>query len=385
MSMNTPAKPNTDTQVADTPHAETQVADTLVADNLSVPFGTLPGLVNVSIRVARGERVVIVGPSGAGKTSLLRAIAGLTPVTQGRVTIASRDVTQLPPEQRGAVYLHQNPLLFPHLDVFENVAFPLRVRGVAKEELRDRVHEALQKVQLHTLSRRAPASLSGGQAHRAALARAVVGRPELLLLDEPFSSLDPSLRDEVRDALVALQAEFKLSMLLITHDLHEAGRLAERIAVLKDGGILQIGNAVTMFDAPISPAVAVAMGRRTILKGTVSPSGELQCALGAVALDAPTLAALGVDLERAPLAVDALFLPGALSLVSPALGQPSFRVERIHHGGDYPSALIQVGPTSLEVSMSPADTVGVSAALPIVVGTRVSVCIAPLRVRLFKP
>lgn len=359
-------------------------SDTLLVQNLSVLFGTKPGLQNVSLRVARGERVIIVGPSGAGKTSLLRAIAGLTDITHGSVVIAARDVTSLPPEQRGAVYMHQTPLLFPHLNIFENVAFPLRVRGIAKGEVSDRVHDALAKVQLDAFATRAPHTLSGGQQHRAALARAVVGRPELLLLDEPFTSLDPSLRDDVRDALVALQEEFRLSVLLVTHDIDEASRLADRIGVLDDGGILQMGTPAEVFEAPSTTAIAVALGRRAILEGTLGAHGELRCALGVVTLEEPTLAAAGVGPGNAELDVAVLFLPGALSLVPPSPDSPAFEVQRITYGGDGPTAHLGVASLSLNIPMPAPLLADDDATATIVVGTRVSVRVAPSRIRIFK-
>ena len=361
-----------------------QAADTLVVQNLFVPFGTEPGLHDVSLRVARGERVVIVGPSGAGKTSLLRAIAGLTAITNGSVSIAGRDVTQLPPEQRGAVYMHQTPLLFPHLSVFENVAFSLRVRGVATVEINERVHEALQKVQLDALATRAPHTLSGGQQHRAALARAVVSRPELLLLDEPFSSLDPRLRDDVRDALVALQEEFKLSVLLITHDVDEASRLADRIGVLMDGRIMQMGTPADVFESPTTTAVAVALGRRNILEGTLNSHGELRCALGVVAVNAEALEEAGIVPAHAGFDVAILFLPQALSLVPPLPDGPAFQVQRITYGGDGPTARLTVASKSFDIPIARPLIAGDVASASIVVGTRVSVRVDPSRIRIFQ-
>jgi putative spermidine/putrescine transport system ATP-binding protein len=361
-----------------------KAAETLVVAGLSVPFGSQPGLHNISLRVAGGERVVIVGPSGAGKTTLLRAIAGLTSITHGTVAVGGRDVTQLPPEQRGAVYMHQTPLLFPHLTVFENVAFPLRVRGVASAEISDRVHDALVNVQLDALASRAPQTLSGGQQHRAALARAVVGRPELLLLDEPFSSLDPSLRDEVRDALVALQETFRLSVLLITHDLDEASRLADRIGVLKDGSILQMDTPAQLFEAPTSTAIAVAVGLRAILEGTLSAEGQVKSALGVVDADARTLAEAGVALGGAEISVSILFLPGALSLTAPLPGAPMFHVQRVTYGGDRATAHLNAGGTSLEIPIRASAWAGGDLLPAIAAGARVSVRIAASRIRLFK-
>lgn len=361
------------------------LVDTLVVQNLSVPFGTRPGLRDISLRVARGERLVIVGPSGAGKTSLLRGIAGLTDVTRGSISIGGRDVTQVPPEQRGAVYMHQTPLLFPHLNVFENVAFPLRVRGVGSVELRDRVNDSLAKVQINAFATRAPQTLSGGQQHRVALARAVISRPQLLLLDEPFSSLDPNLRDDVRDALVALQTAFQLSVLLVTHDIDEASRLADRIAVMIDGDILQTGSPADVFEAPATLAIAAALGRRAVLAAVLVQGRRLECALGDIPFDAtPTLAGVRMTTVSTNVEVSILFLPGALSLALPQADDRVFEIVRITYGGDGPTALLNVDGDTLDVAI-PVQTMSANHSVPaIAVGSRVTVRVAPSRIRIFK-
>lgn len=248
--------------------------------DLHVPFGAAPGLEPISLALAAGERLALVGASGAGKTTLLRAIAGLSPIRGGRVEIGGRNCTGLPPEKREAVYLHQSPLLFPHLDVFGNIAFPLRVRGVAKEEARERVGRALDAVQLKGFERRRPSTLSGGQKQRVALARAVVAQPWLLLLDEPFSALDPSLRAEVREALLALQVEYRPAILLVTHDMEEAGILGDRVGVLLDRKLAQVAAPGELFSRPASLGVARLLGVFHEVRGHVRPDGVLQCALG---------------------------------------------------------------------------------------------------------
>lgn len=233
---------------------------TLRLSDLLVRFGAAAGLEPVSLEVGAGERVALVGASGAGKTTLLRAVAGLAPAAGGRVEIGGRDVTALPPERRDAVYLHQTPLLFPHLSVAENVAFPLRVRGVAGGRARERVREVLAAVRLEGYGERRPGTLSGGQRHRVALARAIAARPALLLLDEPLSSLDPVLREEVRAAIVAVQAEHRPALVLVTHDLEEAGLLADRIGVLIDRRLAQLAPPAELFARPATLAVARFLG-----------------------------------------------------------------------------------------------------------------------------
>ena len=252
----------------------------IALEGLHVPFGATRGIVDLSLSVARGERLAVVGPSGVGKTTLLRAIAGLAPVDAGRVTIAGRDVTALPPERRDAVYLHQAPVLFAHLSVGENVAFPLRVRGRRGEEVRRRVREVLAAVQLEGFESRPPQSLSGGQRHRVALARAIAARPAALLLDEPLAALDPSLRDDVRQAIAAAQAEHQPAMILVTHDLDDAGLLADRIAVLLDGHVAQVAAPAELFARPATIEVARFLGIFQELPGRMRNDGTAECPLG---------------------------------------------------------------------------------------------------------
>ncbi len=260
----------------------------LMLDRVAVPFGTLAGLTDVSFSVARGQRLAIVGPSGVGKTTLLRAIAGLSPIATGRIVVNGRDVTALRPEQRDAVYLHQAPVLFEHLTVGENVAFPLRIRRVAGSEIHARVTSALAAVRLDGLERRAPHALSGGQRHRVALARAIAARPAALLLDEPLSALDPSLREEVRAAIVAAQVESGAAVVFVTHDFDDAGVLADEVAVLLGGTIAQRATPETLFAHPASLGVAQLLGVYQTLPGRVRTGGVVECAFGMV----PATAAL---------------------------------------------------------------------------------------------
>lgn len=246
--------------------------------DLSVPFGRGPGLSGLSIELGPAERLALVGPSGAGKTSLLRAIADPDRATRGSVWVGGTDVTRLPAERRRMVLLSQRPLLFPHLSVFENVAFPLRVRGAKGRELESRVMAALESVQLASLAPRAPGSLSGGQAHRVALARAVVARPEVLLLDEPLSSLDPALREDVARAVTKVHADYQPAMITVTHDLSAAGRFADRVAVLLDGALAQVGSPAEVFRRPRTAAVARFFGLANELPGYVDASGALSVA-----------------------------------------------------------------------------------------------------------
>ena len=273
------------------------MTDALRIDGLSVPFGGAPGLEGISLAVPAGERVAVVGPSGAGKSTLLRAVAGLAPVAAGRVEVGGRDVTTEPPERRGAVYLHQTPLLFPHLSVRENVAFPLRVRGADDPP---RVARLLDALGIGALADRAPRTLSGGQRHRVALARALAARPALLLLDEPLSSLDPELRADVREAIIAAQREDRPGLVIVTHDMDDAGALGHRVAVLLGRRLVQVAPPAELFARPATRAVARFLGFPNELPGTVR-AAVFHSPLG-------TVPAPGVPDGPAV----ALFRPGAL-------------------------------------------------------------------------
>jgi ABC-type sugar transport system ATPase subunit len=331
------------------------VTSALEVRGLAAPFGRDRGLSDISFDVAPGERLVIVGGSGAGKTTLLRAIAGLGLMSEGRVSIAGRDVTAEVPERRDAVYLHQTPLLFPHLSAGDNVAFPLRVRRVRAGEVERRVHEALAAVRLETVAGRAPRTLSGGQRHRVALARAVVARPSVLLLDEPLSALDPTLRDEVRDSLLTLQRAYQPAMLLVTHDLDEAGLLADRIGVLLDGRLAQLAPPVQLFARPVSLAVARFLGIPNLLQGEVRADGAFESVLGRLA---PAAGAPGPGPGVAVLGPDGLSVADA---------GPRGEVVAIQHRPRDITAVVQLGPMRLEVRVNGAALPAVGDQLPLAI------------------
>ena len=268
--------------------AMTRGARGLDVRSADVRFGSRVGLSGIGLRVERGERVALLGPSGAGKTSLLRAIAGLDPLSAGTVHVDGHDVTSAPPERRGVVYMHQTASLFPHLTVLDNVAFPLEVRGVTRAEARTRAMAMVERVRLAPLATRMPSTLSGGQRHRAALARALAADPAVLLLDEPFSSLDPELRAEVRAAVIELLGHGAgPAVVVVTHDIDEAAGLADRLLVLLDGGVAQTGPPAAVLRAPGSLAVARFVGADNVLPGTRDESELVTCALGRFASPGP--------------------------------------------------------------------------------------------------
>ena len=257
----------------------------LSIERLAVNFGARCGLDDVTLDVAIGERLVVIGPSGAGKTTLLRVIAGLEPARAGHVRVRGRDVTSLAPDRRDVVYLHQTPVLFDHLSVGENIAFPLRVRRQRGAGVDARVHEVLAAMRLEGFERRMPHSLSGGQRHRVALGRAIAARPAALLLDEPLTALDPALRDEVRAAIVAAQAEYGPAMVIVTHDLDDMALLANRTAVLIDGGVAQVATPEYLFHRPASLGVVRLLGLHQELPGVADSNGTVTCALGRLPID----------------------------------------------------------------------------------------------------
>ena len=253
---------------------------------VGVRFGDEPALRNVTLDVARRERFVLIGRSGAGKTTLLRAVAGFVSPGSGEIRVAGRDVIALPPERRDAVYMHQTPVLFPHLTVFENVAFPLRVRLAPEAEVAERARLALEAMQMGEYANRVPRTLSGGQRHRVALARAIVGRPPLLLLDEPFSALDPALKRDVRAALLAAHSQYDPGLIVVTHDFNDAAGIADRIGVLIDGEIAQIAAPSELFARPATLDVARFLNIANEIQGRSDGTGHFSSPLGSLRVGA---------------------------------------------------------------------------------------------------
>jgi len=243
--------------------------------NVSKTFDKVSALRDVSLDVGKGEFISFVGPSGCGKTTLLRIIAGLERPTSGTIEIGGEDVTAQPPYQRNIGLVFQNYALFPHKTVAENVNFGLRHRTrLSPEERRRAIDEALDLVRLRDYGRRRPSELSGGQQQRIALARAVVTRPEVLLLDEPLSNLDAKLRDEMRIELTELHRKLGLTFVYVTHDQAEALSMSDRVAVLRSGQVDQVGSPQEIFERPVSIHVAAFVGQGNLLAGVAGERGE---------------------------------------------------------------------------------------------------------------
>ncbi|HVL70002.1 MAG TPA: ABC transporter ATP-binding protein [Vicinamibacterales bacterium] len=240
------------------------------------------GVRDVSLQIPDGELVVLVGPSGSGKSTLLRLIAGLETPTSGRVLIGGRDVTGVPPQQRDLAMVFQSYALYPHKTVRENLAFGLRMRGRPRPEIERRVAEVAAALQIEALLDRRPAQLSGGQRQRVALGRAIAREPQAFLFDEPLSNLDPALRLETRTEIALLHRRLRATMVYVTHDQEEAMKLGERVVLLRDGAVEQVGPPMEIYRRPATLFAARFVGSppMNILEGRIGAEG------GTVSLEA---------------------------------------------------------------------------------------------------
>lgn len=244
--------------------------------NVRKHFGPVAALEAFDLQVKAGEFMTFLGPSGSGKTTALNVLAGFTEATSGDVLIGDKSVINLPPEKRNVGMVFQNYALFPHLNVFENVAFPLKLRGVKGVELRRKVEEALGMVQLSDFAGRQPKELSGGQRQRVAFARAVVFEPPVLLMDEPLGALDLKLRQSMQMEIKRYHNQLGCTIIFVTHDQGEALALSDRIAVMDRGRISQVDRADSIYDRPANRYVAEFIGRTNIFTLEDTPSGGLR-------------------------------------------------------------------------------------------------------------
>lgn len=253
--------------------------------SFSYPGGKA-GVFDITLDIAPGELVVCIGPSGCGKTTLLKLITGLLPCSAGRVWLGGEDVTTASVRSRQCGIVFQSYALFPHMSVWENVAYPLRVRAVDRAERRRQAEAMLDMVGLRGYAERLPAALSGGQQQRVALARALVFKPRTLLLDEPLSALDAATRISMRDEIRRIQKQQNIASLLITHDRDEALSLADRVAVLRDGRLVQIAPPQELYDRPADAFVAGFIGRTNLIDGRVVAPDAVDTEIGRIATPA---------------------------------------------------------------------------------------------------
>ncbi|GLP69071.1 polyamine-transporting ATPase [Streptomyces sp. TUS-ST3] len=241
----------------------------LSVQRLRKTYAGVTAVDEVSMEIAAGEFVTFLGSSGSGKTTTLMMIAGFCEPDSGSIVVGGNDVTRLAPQKRGLGFVFQQYLLFPHMTVWDNVAFPLQLRGVPKAEQRRRVGETLEMAGLSKLARRRPRELSGGQQQRVALCRALVYRPPVILMDEPLGALDKKLRDQMQTEIKRIQQELGLTVIYVTHDQEEALVLSDRIAVMRDGRIDQFDTPQELFERPRTPFVADFLGAANFLPGRV--------------------------------------------------------------------------------------------------------------------
>jgi putative spermidine/putrescine transport system ATP-binding protein len=233
--------------------------------NLQKSYAGNPVFEHIDCQIQRGEFVTLLGPSGCGKSTLLRCIAGLTPVDSGQILLDGQDIVPLSPQKRGIGMVFQSYALFPNMTVEQNVAFGLRMQKVKAAESQARVREALELVELASFAGRYPHQLSGGQCQRVALARSLVTRPRLLLLDEPLSALDARIRKHLREQIRTIQRELGLTTIFVTHDQEEALTLSDRIVLMNQGRIVQSGDAETLYTAPVDLFAAGFIGNYNLL------------------------------------------------------------------------------------------------------------------------
>lgn len=255
--------------MSEPPGSELSPAAAVSLRGISKFFDDVTAVDHVDLEIADGEFFALLGPSGCGKTTTLRMIAGLEIPSQGSLRIFGDEVGPLPPNKRPVNTVFQNYALFPHMSVADNVAFGLRMRKVGRSEIADRVAEAIKLVRMSGKESRRPAQLSGGQQQRVALARALVNRPKVLLLDEPLAALDLKLRQEMQYELKQLQREVGITFVFVTHDQEEALALSDRIGVMDEGRLLQVGTPEEIYDSPVDRFVADFIGRSNFLAGTL--------------------------------------------------------------------------------------------------------------------
>ncbi|NEY90354.1 ABC transporter ATP-binding protein [Tabrizicola oligotrophica] len=315
--------------------------------NVEKSFGALKVVKGVSVDIADGEFFVMLGPSGCGKTTTLRMVAGLELPTAGEIRIGGRDVTYEEPRHRDIAMAFQDYGLYPHLSLRGNIEFPLKVRGVPEAERRTKVESVAQKMGISHLLDRKPGQISGGQRQRVALARALVRNPRVFLMDEPLSALDAKLRATMRTEIKKLVTELKITTIYVTHDQIEAMSMADRIAVMKDGDMVQIASPLEMYERPQTKFVAEFIGSpaMNLLPARARPDGRMACDLPVLAELLPDAELTANPVAPAKMAAYIGIRPEHLSLVEGGEGQADFEavVDLVEPLGQTTNVYLNVG------------------------------------------
>lgn len=256
-------------------------------------YGSFTALHKTDLSIGKGEFLTLLGPSGSGKTTLLNAVAGMATPTAGKIWIDGRDVTTVPPEKRGLGMVFQSYALMPHMSVFDNIAYPLKVRKLAKDEIRRRVTAVLEMVRLPHMEHRKPKELSGGQQQRISIARCLVYNPSLILMDEPLGALDKKLREQMQLEIKRIHVELGITMIYVTHDQEEALNMSDRIMLMNGGRVEQLGSPHDLYFRPASQFAADFIGQSTMIDAEIVEAGSNCTALlggpGSCRLIAPEL------------------------------------------------------------------------------------------------
>jgi putative spermidine/putrescine transport system ATP-binding protein len=323
--------------------------------DISKRYGDVAAVSHLSLRVEQGEFVALLGPSGCGKTTTLQMLAGFVEPSDGEIVIGSRPMSGVPSHKRNIGVMFQSYALFPHLSVFDNVAFGLKMRKVPPAEMARRVHHALDLVRLSALDQRYPRELSGGQQQRVALARAIVIEPSVLLLDEPLSNLDASLREQMRFEIREIQKRVGITTVFVTHDQGEAMAVADRLVVMSQGHIRQVGTASEIYETPADVFVASFIGQANLLRGhaTRGPGGDIQLRLA----DGAVVAARHADAAFAGGPATLALRPEDLRLASepqPGMNRLQGAVTRVNYLGSTLNIGVRAGERALTV-LAPRD------------------------------
>lgn len=259
----------------------TQDKQTAIAlEGVSMTFGNFQALKPTELTVRKGEFLTLLGPSGSGKSTILNLIAGALAPTEGRILLEDRDITFMPPRERGIGMVFQNYALMPHMTVFDNVAYPLRVRGEPQDQIRRKVTEALERVGLKGFEDRKPKQMSGGQQQRVGIARCIVYSPSIILMDEPLGALDKNLREQMQDEIKRLHTELGTTFIYVTHDQEEALNMSDRICLMSVGEIAQLGTPDELYFTPKSRFVAEFIGESNLIEGRLSAPDRMTTVSG---------------------------------------------------------------------------------------------------------